>query len=280
VSKEASPAFQWYPKEYLSDINTQVMTIEEEGCYRRLIDFCWIEGSLPNDLSVLSSLCKGITPTPRVVQCFSISGDRLVHKRLDVERTKQEEWRRKSAEGGRLSAHKRKHPKDISNIQGGSTTVPRVVQPKVNSAVCSLQSASADNNTSPKSPSGADAVSNFLPPVEAFQLAEKLKAAIVARDPKAAAAKMDDVGAWAKEVNQILKHGRTVAEVGAVIVWCQAPGNFWNGNILSGKKLREKFDTLYAQMQNGKDGNAANSGNPQDNRGRLAYEPEYVPRKD
>jgi hypothetical protein len=33
-----------------------------------------------------------------------------------------------------------------------------------------------------------------------------------------------------------------------VIDWCQSPGGFWGPNILSGRKLREEFDTLSGQM--------------------------------
>lgn len=144
MSKEKSPAFQCYAAEYLADVNTQVMTIEEEGCYWRLMLFCWREQSLPNNIELLTSLCKGVTPSNRVVSCFAVRGDVLVHLRLDAERAKQEAWREKSAKGGRRSAHKPKHKKEIISQQGGSTTVPRVVQPNADSSVCSLQSSFAD----------------------------------------------------------------------------------------------------------------------------------------
>jgi hypothetical protein len=41
---------------------------------------------------------------------------------------------------------------------------------------------------------------------------------------------------------------RKVELVRNLIIWCQTPGNFWVSNILSGKKLREKFSTLYSQF--------------------------------
>ena len=41
---------------------------------------------------------------------------------------------------------------------------------------------------------------------------------------------------------------RTPEEVESVIAWCKSKGNFWIPNIMSGKKLREKFPTLFAQM--------------------------------
>ena len=123
MSKESSPAFQCYAAEYLADVNTQLMTVEEEGCYWRLMLFCWREKSLPTDIASLTALCKGIAPSNRVLSCFTVLGDRLVHDRLERERLKQEEWRIKSAKGGRHSAHKPKSGKHKVHEQGGSTTV-------------------------------------------------------------------------------------------------------------------------------------------------------------
>ncbi len=54
---------------------------------------------------------------------------------------------------------------------------------------------------------------------------------------------------WAKDIRLLCeKDGRSVKDIERVIRWCQSDGNFWIPNILSGKKLREKFPTLYAQM--------------------------------
>jgi len=121
-----TPAFQFYATDYLSDANVQMMTLEEEGAYIRLLCFCWIEGSIPNDPERLARLCKGGSTTllTNVLNCFTQDPNdpsRLVHKRLEQEREKQRAWREKSAQGGRRSAHKRKTPKTISAQQGGSS---------------------------------------------------------------------------------------------------------------------------------------------------------------
>lgn len=120
------PAFQFYAAEYLADEHVQLMTLEEEGAYIRLLAFCWREGSIPSDLDALSRLCKGASTTllSKVVPRFNRAvenGSRLVHTRLEAERKKQQEWREKSALGGKASAHKRKHPKQIKGEQGGAT---------------------------------------------------------------------------------------------------------------------------------------------------------------
>jgi uncharacterized protein YdaU (DUF1376 family) len=117
-----TPAFQFYAADYLADEHVQLMTLEQEGIYIRLLALCWREGSIPSDVNLLSILCKGgSTEAIRVVaERFNqhpTKADRLVHQRLEAEREKQERWREKSAEGGKISAAKRK---------------ARVVQPKPN----------------------------------------------------------------------------------------------------------------------------------------------------
>lgn len=54
---------------------------------------------------------------------------------------------------------------------------------------------------------------------------------------------------WANDIRLLIESDkRDPGQVKAVILWCQSAGCFWVPNILSGKKLREKFPTLYTQM--------------------------------
>ncbi|WP_433775454.1 hypothetical protein [Bacillus wiedmannii] len=72
---------------------------------------------------------------------------------------------------------------------------------------------------------------------------------------------------WANDFRLMReKDDRELQEIKDVIDWCQAD-SFWQGNILSAKKLREKFDQLTIQM-NSKTGakNNAESGNSNTNR--------------
>ncbi|PEB19692.1 replication protein [Bacillus toyonensis] len=62
------------------------------------------------------------------------------------------------------------------------------------------------------------------------------------------------------------KDNRELQEIKDVIDWCQADP-FWQGNILSAKKLREKFDQLTIQMKSKKGAkNNAESGGSNTNR--------------
>ncbi|MBN2243858.1 MAG: hypothetical protein JW793_14325 [Acidobacteria bacterium] len=114
---------------------------------------------------------------------------------------------------------------------------------------------------------------------EARQLAAALRNAIKVRDKNAKAAHTENLLQWAHDIDLLLRiDRRSPDEVGAVIAWCQKPGCFWGPNILSGRKLRDKFDTLIGQMQRDGTGgnNAADSRNPGERRGPFG-EPEFNP---
>jgi len=55
---------------------------------------------------------------------------------------------------------------------------------------------------------------------------------------------------WAADIEKLLRlDSREASEVERVIRWCKTPGNFWFSNIMSGKKLREKYPQLLIQME-------------------------------
>lgn len=83
---------------------------------------------------------------------------------------------------------------------------------------------------------------------EALELAKRLKAAIHARDPQAAAGINGRCVRWGRDIDILLKR-RTSEQISAAVDWCQRNGCFWSGVVLSGRKLREEFDKIWAQMQ-------------------------------
>ena len=122
MSREKPPSFQFYPKDFISDEHVAVMTMNERGIYISLICFCWLQGSIPNDVNTAGRMCGANqkemrSAWPVVSARFQVDPEdasRLRHKRLDIERVKQNEWRSKSSEGGRNSAAKRQ-----ANVKGG-----------------------------------------------------------------------------------------------------------------------------------------------------------------
>lgn len=131
-----SPAFQFYPGDWLSSPQVTLMTPEQEGAYIRLLCYAWADPdcSIPDDDEVLAKLSRlgegwfngGSTVLRKCFQPHFNQPGKLVNLRLLEERKKQKEWREKSRIGGLRSAESRAR----KSSKGGS----RVVQPKGNSS--------------------------------------------------------------------------------------------------------------------------------------------------
>lgn len=123
MAQNKSPAFQFYPADFLSDAKTASMNAEEIGIYTLLLCYCWLEGSLPAEQNFLARLAR--TQQKKFTRLFSgkISACFLFdettntykHPRLEKEREKQETYRLQQSEKGKRSAQQR--------FNHGSTTV-------------------------------------------------------------------------------------------------------------------------------------------------------------
>jgi len=110
-----SPAFQFYPADFLSDENVAMMSLAGRGAYITLLCYCWREGSIPADPGRLSRLLSVDLDTmlglmDELEPCFSKSiadPSRLVNLRLDKEREKQESNRKEREKAGKKGASKR-----------------------------------------------------------------------------------------------------------------------------------------------------------------------------
>lgn len=113
-----SPSFQFYPADYLADAKVQALSIEGEGCYIRLMSYCWREGSIPSDRVAIAKLCKGYDG-PGIDEALSlfVRGEKrgtLVHKRIDKERKLQQERSKFLSERGLSGALKRWHKDGVA----------------------------------------------------------------------------------------------------------------------------------------------------------------------
>jgi len=151
VAKEKPPAFQFYPKDWLSDSNVIAMSRETEGDYIRLLATCWLEGSIPREPRALIKLLKLPTDIDEpydldfVEKCFQVDPKdetKLIHKRLKKELKKQKNWRKKSSDGGKKSAKLRKEKALLA-----STVVEPPLQPNGNTSSSSSSSSSSSKNT-------------------------------------------------------------------------------------------------------------------------------------
>jgi len=89
------PAFQFYPKDWLSDINVMTMTPTQRGGYIQLLCYMWLneECCLPDqeeDLIALSNISS--TDLKIVLKCFQKKNGKIFHKRLIKELKKQKDY--------------------------------------------------------------------------------------------------------------------------------------------------------------------------------------------
>jgi len=76
-------------------------------------------------------------------------------------------------------------------------------------------------------------------------LASELFNLIIGNNPKA---KKPNLQTWAKDIDLMMRSDeRSAEDIETMINWCQRD-SFWQGNILSPKKLRDKFDQLTMKM--------------------------------
>lgn len=145
-----SPAFQFYPNDWLSSPRIMLMTPAEEGAYIRLLCICWMKGHLPDDdnlLAQLSRLNKGwFDSSDKIRSCFTNRNGKLYNERLSKERGKQLKWRRKSREGGVKSGKSRKAKRlsGDNERKGGSQMVDTKHEPNANQRA-TLQSSSSSS---------------------------------------------------------------------------------------------------------------------------------------
>ena len=149
-----APAFMFYAGDYLASSRVQLMTLEEEGAYIRLLCHCWNAGSIPKEPEQIARLIgKGASTTlaTNVSTMFIPKGKVLVHDRLEQYREERQKWIEKSREGGRKSAEMRKLLKKTQNnsdnptAKGGSRVVDDCLQPNGNTSSSTSSSNSLNN---------------------------------------------------------------------------------------------------------------------------------------
>ena len=108
------PAFQFYPDDFLG--GTVHFTDAEVGLYIRLLCIQWTTGKLPCENHELSSYGKGDTKVDRVLVKFEVCADGFLrNKRLELERLKQEQYRKSRSDNGKQGGRPRK-PHGLSSL--------------------------------------------------------------------------------------------------------------------------------------------------------------------
>ena len=113
--KTTSPAFQFYPKDYLTSEHVARMSLDEQGAYVRLLCHAWLEGSIPSNKKDIARML-GVSAQKLTAMWGSISRcfepdpedpNRLLSPRLQREVEKQEAYAKRASKGGKAAAKKR-----------------------------------------------------------------------------------------------------------------------------------------------------------------------------
>lgn len=143
MAPQKSPAFQFYPKDFMA--GTATMSLQEVGAYMRLLCYAWDAGSVPNDPKERSRICACSKAQEREIwkkvgTKFSLQNDVFLNERMEEERQKQAEYRRRQSDKGKASAIVRWQPES----NHGVTTVTSRLQPEGNSSSSSSSSSSKE----------------------------------------------------------------------------------------------------------------------------------------
>ena len=172
-----APAFQWYAAEYLADERVAQLSLESEAVYVRLLSYCWREGTIPANPAQCAPLCKYadvkvIKPALSLFMKAPGQSGRLIHKRLEEERDKQQAFKDKQVINGKLGGRPRKpndNP-DESQTKGLGYSGLTQTEPKKRSSTSS--SISSVNTT--------DVVAAAPEPLKAKSKAEIVSAQVAA----------------------------------------------------------------------------------------------------
>jgi len=153
------PSFQFYPADWLSDMQLRMLPWASKGLYMDLLCYCWREGWIPSDSSAIAQLsgCHDsaiIQPCLKLFQVDPIDPSKLIHKRIQEEKNKQDQYSKERSESGKRGA-KAKWNKEIqkeNSSANGSATKEPIAK---NGSSTSISSAtSTTDNTKHISPKG------------------------------------------------------------------------------------------------------------------------------
>ena len=110
---EMSPAFQFYARDWISDPNRMMLSLEDQGAYILLYCHCWRSGVISSNKEVLARMCNCSLDKiekifPRIKHLFRVNKDgTLTCLHAEEERAEQKANRDKRIAAGKKGAEKR-----------------------------------------------------------------------------------------------------------------------------------------------------------------------------
>ena len=110
---EPLPWYPWHVHAWLSDRRAQRLPWDCQGLLRTLIDFCWIQGSIPASADELAEILADdpnvITKLlPPILPWFIVEENLMTCPMLEVVRTAQDAKRIKCRQAGKMSGESRR----------------------------------------------------------------------------------------------------------------------------------------------------------------------------
>lgn len=118
-----SPAFQFYPRDFLSSAKVDQMSMTERGAYITLLSRCWLDNGLPTDLAELAGMVRmkpsqfnRMWTSGQIARCFVERGGRFHNDRLDRERKVQAAYRRKQKDNADSGWQRRRNATALPDV--------------------------------------------------------------------------------------------------------------------------------------------------------------------
>lgn len=123
-------SYPWYIADWRESETRLSLSVGERGLYRELLDYCYLEGSLPVDLSQLAliaavPLAEFKRLWPKVAPLFVLDGKRMAHLKVNEVRAKLEIYHEQRRHAGSKSGQARRerafeHP--LNERSNGTST--------------------------------------------------------------------------------------------------------------------------------------------------------------
>lgn len=183
------PYYRWYVKDYRSSRRVQRMHFLARGLYRELLDECWEEGAVPDDVEALAEIC-GCPPDvmaqhwPDIRRGFQPQepgSDWLISARLERERTVRDKERVVRAHAGRAGGlAKSRNEQVLLDLVASSSTSQKVPYSSSTSRSRS-KSRSRRKDTASAAVAASEAVAASVPSAQGEPAAEPQSASVASQ---------------------------------------------------------------------------------------------------
>lgn len=180
---------------------------------------------------------------------FKIDGESFYSERISRELDLKNEKSEKARKAVN-SRRDRNNDNEESTVEQTNNECTTDVERTYNECTTStVQYSTVQNNTEDKNKKKSGD-SDESPPSTTMEQAGKLAHLIEDLHRKQDPKYKGKPESWTMDIEKLIRiDGRDPTEISKVIAWVKQPDSFWFPNIISGKKLREKYPTLKAQMQ-------------------------------